>query len=71
VPDDVATRVGQVLHDVQVTGRYADRVKRIVALLMLNNFSVDQFPRCLYETDRICQFYAFSHGMSRGENADE
>jgi hypothetical protein len=34
VPDDVATRVGQALHDVQVTGRRADRVKRIVALLM-------------------------------------
>ena len=71
VPDDVAARVGQALHDVQVTGRRADRVKRIVALLMLNNFSVDQFSRCLYETDRIRHFYASSHGMSRRENADE
>ena len=40
VPDGVTARVGQVPYDVGVTGRRADRVKRIVALLMLNNFSV-------------------------------
>jgi hypothetical protein len=43
LPDDVTARVGQVPFDVGVTGRRADRVKRIVALLMLNNFSVVSF----------------------------